>query len=98
MKLFKLAKRNFALLGIKSHKSIRVYRRILFAFASYATNNILNYAFILHGGHSFVEYADIACMSATTTMIGIFYTIVVIKMDKFLEFVDSCNEIATKSE
>lgn len=101
MKFFKLIKKNFAMLGISTYSSNQPYcisRKTLIAFISYATNNILNYSFIFRGGHSFVEYTDIMCMSATTTMIAIFYTIVFIKTEKFLEFIDSCRKIATKRE
>lgn len=101
MKLFKLIQKKFAKLGITSQQSIQSYRinrKILIALLSYGTNNILNYAFIFNGGHSFVEYTDIICMSATTTMIAINFTILIFKMEKYFEFIDSCNKIATKSE
>lgn len=101
MKLFKLFRKKFARLGITSHQSkqsFRINRKILIALLSYGTNNTLNYAFIFNGGHSFVEYTDIVCMSATTTMIAINYTILLFKMEKYFEFIASCDKIATERE
>lgn len=104
MKLFQLAQKRFALVGITSDQSIQKYPfnwKILLVSLSYGSSSVFQLLFLkqaLRSANSdFMEYTDFVFVFAANIVVGICYAISIFYRSKFFAYIGNCEKIANKS-
>lgn len=104
MKLFTLAQKSYAFLGITSDQPIQKYPfnwKLLMVSLSYGSSSIfylISYEKEFKWADSFAEYTDWIFVFSSTISVDIFYIFTILNKSKLFCFIDNCAKIVHHSE
>lgn len=101
MKLFQFVREKFAVLGIipnQQQQQQSFNGRIRMVFVCYWGVNISNVLILLFRAKTFNEYTNSTFVTAATTTVAVCYTIVILNMTKWFEFIEFAEEITECGE
>lgn len=101
IQLFQIVRRNFAMLGISSNclnQPNRLDTNLSLASLSYSFSVIAHVIFLLQETKNFREFTDNVYETSSVITVFICFVIVVFKMRKLFEFIESCQNIIDKRE
>lgn len=102
MKLFGLARTNYAFLGVVQDRSIQKFNwKILLVSFSYDSSSVSQSVFLVRSislASSFAECTDSIFITAATISVAMYFAIQVLSTSKLFRLIDCCEIVAHKSE
>lgn len=101
MKLFQTIQNKFAILGISSHQSTQEQpfnQRIILVYLIYGCSCILSNVYLFRKAQTVEEYTNCIYIATATTMLTLFFSIVVYKMPKLFKYIENVENIVERGE
>lgn len=98
MELFKIFRKNFAMVGIIS-KAIPIQsREIKLSFSMNYSFSILSWMFLVCEAKTFIEYTTAIYVASALIVVAISFTIVIFHIQNIFEFIEKCEKIIQKGK
>lgn len=98
MQLFQFSQEKFAILGIMPDQQFPFNRRIQMCFTWFWLANVQNLILLSYKPSGFMEYTNLIFITSGTIIVALCYTILIIKMNRFFEFIELAEELTDSGE
>lgn len=98
MELFKIFRKNFAIVGIISNANPIESSEIGLSFLMNWSFCVLSWMFLVCEAETFIEYTTAIYIASALTVVAISFTIVIFHIQNIFEFIETCEQIAQKGK